>query len=159
MSELLLIDGDHNAQGRGEKGQAVVEFALAAGVLFMLMIGSIDIGRAIWNYDTLAEAVREGARFAAINGYNSSTPTGPPNSTNYTAGPPGQDSGVTSVVRNYAFGMAPASISVFASWPSGDNLIGSSVVITASYSFQPLTTLVVGRPFTLTAASARTILR
>lgn len=141
------------------RGQATIEFALSSIVFLALLLGSIDVGRAFWHYNTLAEAVREGSRFAAINGYTSSTPTGPPNSTAYYAGPPSRDDGVTSVVRSYAFGMDQPDVEVISKWPNGDNLIGSSVVITATYRFQPAATIVVGQPFTLTAASARVILR
>jgi Flp pilus assembly protein TadG len=46
----------------GERGQAIVEFSLAIGVFLMLMIGVVDLGRAIYVHNGLSEAAREIAR-------------------------------------------------------------------------------------------------
>ena len=50
---------------REQKSQALIEFALVSPVLLLLLFGVIDIGRAIFYYDTLNHAAREGARVAA----------------------------------------------------------------------------------------------
>lgn len=51
---------------RGERGQAMVEFALVMPIFLLLVIGVIEFGRA-WNMQqTLADASREGARRAAV---------------------------------------------------------------------------------------------
>jgi Flp pilus assembly protein TadG len=50
---------------RGERSQALIEFALVSPVLLLLLFGIVDIGRAIFYYDTLSHAAREGARTAA----------------------------------------------------------------------------------------------
>jgi hypothetical protein len=42
----------------------LIEFALVSPVLLLLVFGIIDIGRAVFYYDTLNHAVREGARIA-----------------------------------------------------------------------------------------------
>jgi len=49
----------------GERSQALIEFALVSPVLLLLLFGVIDLGRAIFYYDTLNHAAREGARVAA----------------------------------------------------------------------------------------------
>jgi hypothetical protein len=51
---------------RGQKSQALIEFALISPVLLLLLFGIIDIGRAAFYYDTLSHAAREGARTAVI---------------------------------------------------------------------------------------------
>ena len=48
----------------GERSQALIEFALVSPVLLLLIFGIIDIGRAVFYYDTMAHAAREGARSA-----------------------------------------------------------------------------------------------
>ena len=48
----------------GQKSQALIEFALISPVLLLLLFGIIDIGRAVFYYDTLGHAAREGARTA-----------------------------------------------------------------------------------------------
>ena len=50
----------------GEDGVAVVEFALVAPLLFILVFGIIDLGRAYATLNQLAASAREGARFAAV---------------------------------------------------------------------------------------------
>ena len=44
-------------------GQSVVEFALASVVFLMVVFGTFDIGRAVFQYSELTNAVREGARY------------------------------------------------------------------------------------------------
>lgn len=48
----------------GQASQALIEFALISPVLLLLLFGTVDIGRAIFYYDTLNHAAREGARTA-----------------------------------------------------------------------------------------------
>jgi hypothetical protein len=48
----------------GERSQALIEFALVSPVLLLLLFGVIDLGRAIFYYDTVNHAAREGARVA-----------------------------------------------------------------------------------------------
>jgi Flp pilus assembly protein TadG len=47
---------------RRSRGQAMVEFALLSGLLFLLVMGIFDFGRAIAVYINIAEAAHEGAR-------------------------------------------------------------------------------------------------
>ena len=47
-----------------ERSQALIEFALISPVLLLLLFGIIDVGRAIFYFDTLGHAAREGARTA-----------------------------------------------------------------------------------------------
>jgi hypothetical protein len=49
---------------RGQESQALIEFALISPLLLLLIFGIIDIGRAIFYYDTLNHAAREGGRAA-----------------------------------------------------------------------------------------------
>jgi Flp pilus assembly protein TadG len=49
---------------RNQRSQALIEFALVSPVLLLLLFGIIDIGRAMFYYDTLSHAAREGARTA-----------------------------------------------------------------------------------------------
>jgi Flp pilus assembly protein TadG len=52
-----------NARGR-QRSQALIEFALISPVVLLLIFGIVDIGRAVFYYDTLNHAAREGARAA-----------------------------------------------------------------------------------------------
>lgn len=55
------------------RGQALVEFALLLPVLVTLLFGILDLGRAVYAYNTIGNAARVGARVAAVNQLVSST--------------------------------------------------------------------------------------
>lgn len=50
-----------------ERGQSLVEFALVLPVLLLLFMGILDFGRAVYAYNTLSNAAREGARVAIVD--------------------------------------------------------------------------------------------
>jgi Flp pilus assembly protein TadG len=52
---------------RDQRGQALVEFSLAIIVFLMLMMGVFDFGRAIYQYNGVAQAAREIARVTAVH--------------------------------------------------------------------------------------------
>jgi len=54
------------AKVASERGQTIVEFALIAPIIFLLLFGIIDFGMMLDRRITLEHAVREGARFAAV---------------------------------------------------------------------------------------------
>jgi Flp pilus assembly protein TadG len=60
---------------RNEEGQAMVEFALVAPILLLLVFGIVQLGILFNNYETLTDAVRAGARQAAVS-RTLSDPTG-----------------------------------------------------------------------------------
>src|SRR5256885_7450414 len=47
---------------QGQRSQAIVEFAIVAPVLLLLIFGVVDFGRVIYVYATINQAVNEGAR-------------------------------------------------------------------------------------------------
>ena len=50
-----------------EKGATIVEFALVAPVLILLLLVCLDFARALNAYVTITSASREGARYAALH--------------------------------------------------------------------------------------------
>jgi len=136
---------------RSTCGQATVEVAMV-GLLFVItVIGMIDVGRAVWNYNTVAQAAREGARYAVVHGSRSSDPSGP-GSSSFTA--PDQDTKVTAIVRKNASGLDLDSLTVSAQWPDATNERDARVKVTASYAFEPAFSHLLGLPsITLTSSS------
>jgi Flp pilus assembly protein TadG len=59
---------------RKSRGQAMVEFALLASLLFLLVMGIFDFGRAVAVYVNIAEAAHEGARQLVLRSNYTSTP-------------------------------------------------------------------------------------
>jgi Flp pilus assembly protein TadG len=58
--------------GRRQRGQGLTEFALVIPIFLLLVVALFDLGRAVFAYNTLTNAAREGARIAIVNQY---TPT------------------------------------------------------------------------------------
>src|SRR4029079_1583330 len=61
------MDRTRSGQQRS-RGQGLVEFALVLPVFMVILIGMVDLGRAIWANNSVANAAREAARFASAHG-------------------------------------------------------------------------------------------
>lgn len=67
---------------RDRSGNAAAEMAMVAPLLLILMMGCAELGNYFWNEHTLIKAVRDGARFAARQGFSNYTGcTGSPGGT------------------------------------------------------------------------------
>jgi len=51
---------------RDNRGQELVEYALTLPILLLLVLGIMEFGLAIFAYNTVANAAREGARVGAV---------------------------------------------------------------------------------------------
>jgi Flp pilus assembly protein TadG len=49
------------------RGQALVEVALVIPIFLLLLVAVVDLGRAVFSYNSLTNAAREGARIAVVN--------------------------------------------------------------------------------------------
>ena len=69
----------HDQRRAHSRGQALVEFAFVLPIFLLMLFAMIDLGRVIWANDTLANAAREGARYAIVHGGSETTtnPVGP----------------------------------------------------------------------------------
>jgi len=59
--------GRFRALRRDQRGTALVEFALVAFPLFLILFGIIDFGRALNYYNDMTQLAGQGARYAAVN--------------------------------------------------------------------------------------------
>jgi hypothetical protein len=147
--------------GRHEVGQAMVEFILVVVFLFILFISILQMIMFMYAYTTLADAAKEGIRYAIVHGTGNSNCSGPG-----TSGPPAvtcpdtPGTNVVTAVTNFA-GMSfqnisSASVTVDYN-PNGANgsrcnVPGCLVKVTVAHTYQPLFGL--GWPsFTLYAAA------
>ena len=164
------------------RGQTLVEFALVAPLLFLLLIAIFEAGRYVLFVETLNNASREGARFAIVNGDNAACPTGPlpPPATyadygNCAADPDGTK--VKQAVADSAQGLA-AMGDLFVDAPvwtthgdfappapgatsSGYNTRGDFVTVFVEYSYDPLFRSIFGvgvvPPITISSESSLVI--
>ena len=120
----------------GRRGQNLVEFAILLPVLVLFLLIIIDLGRVVYSYSALHNAVREGARYGIIN--------------------PGSSAGIESRVRQYAIGLNQNSLTVAVDSPNED-----TIEVTGIYEFHsasPILTLITGSSvFTLQGVSAMQI--
>lgn len=58
----------HRGRSAGTtRGQSLVEFALIFPMIILLIAGFFEIGRAVFAFNTIANAARQGARVATVN--------------------------------------------------------------------------------------------
>jgi len=79
------------------KGQAAVEFALTIVFVIFVVFWAIELIMMIYTYVVLAEAAKEGVRYAIVHGSNNSIRSGPTCPCPAIDGPPG-----TGVVKTTA---------------------------------------------------------
>lgn len=117
-----------------ERGQAVVEFALVSIVFFTLVFGTMDVGRAVWNYNTLAQATREGARFAVVHGDRCDSEPGC-SAADLAA--------VEAIVLDNAAGLNSSQVTVQVNWVCRTGLgscngVWDHVTVTSEYDYAPM---------------------
>ena len=121
---------------RGERGETLLEFALASVIFFMTIFGTFEFGQAIWRYNLIADLSQEGARWASVRGMSSSMPAAA--------------SDVQTYVISRALGMA-VTVTMAADPSSLDS--GDTVSVTVQTSFSPLTAFVPNTALTLQSTS------
>ena len=111
-------------------GQSLVEFALVFPIFFFLLTGFFDLGRAVFYYSSLSNAVREAARYAIVHVETI-------NDVAYNDG----YMLLKQKVEEYSFGVKSSLISTeVVVNPDPDNAdIRESVSITSTYLFTPIT--------------------
>ncbi len=68
MHARLRLQGNARMCRSKRKGAAAVEFALVAPIFFLVVLGMIEVGRAVMVQQVLTNASREGARQAVLDG-------------------------------------------------------------------------------------------
>jgi Flp pilus assembly protein TadG len=103
---------------RNQQGQSMTEFALVLPILALLLFGVIQFGLVFNNYLTLTDAVRAGARKAAV-GRHLSDPRGE----------------AETAVRNAATDLKQADLNVSVTVNPGWTA-GAEATVTASYPYR-----------------------
>ena len=120
---------------RRTRGQALVEFALLSPVLVMMVLGVIDLGRAFYTYEALANAAREGARYCSLHAHDSNLVSGANVSSSTIDRVTGELAGTVSNIS--VFGATTSD-------PACDTTVddGSPVTVSVSTTFTPITPLI-----------------
>jgi hypothetical protein len=96
-----------------QRGQNIPEFALASLTFFLLFIGALEFGLALFTYNLVANAARLGARYAIVHGSACVLPPCPGTCTSCTA----TSAQIQTYVQNLSPGVRTASLTITTTWP------------------------------------------
>ena len=120
---------------RNDAGDGLVEFALVVVLLVMVLGSVVELGRMALVYTTIANAAKAGTRYAIVHGADrtGSGSTG-------ASGPTCPCTEINTVVTDFATAglVNTANLTVSVSYPGGTNTVGSTVFVTAQYTYDPL---------------------
>jgi Flp pilus assembly protein TadG len=118
-----------------ERGSNLLEYGVILTLFLTMLFGVIDFGRALYAYHFVADAAREGTRYAIVRGSTcplSECPSGPASTMD-----------IQNYIKNVPSGIDPAQLTVTPLWnPSGSatcngtpNAPGCVVEVQVSYNF------------------------
>jgi len=127
----------------GQGGQAIVEFALTAVLLMLLMVGLLELSIFIYTYSVLANAAKEGVRYAIVHGASNGTASGPSSGSASTPPCTASSTNVTNVVNqtNNCAGFTlldTSNVNVFVCYLDGNNKVNRLVEVSVNYVYRPL---------------------
>lgn len=103
------------------RGAGAIEFGLTAPIVILVLLGTVDFGRAMWTATTLARAASDTTRYAAVRGAEKSAPA--------------TSTEIQAYARDQAIGLDPNTMNVQVTW-SPNNSAGSAVTVRVSYPFE-----------------------
>ncbi len=135
-----------------ECGANLVEFALSCAILFSMLFGILQLSLALYTYNYVSEAAREGARWAMVRGSTSCTNTPSLTSCNASA------SAIQTYVQGLGYpGMSSGSVTVTPTWPNGNNSPGNTVKVQVQCQFALSIPFVSARTINLAGTSTMVI--
>lgn len=120
---------------RGRRGASQLEFLMSFFTIIFVIYGVIEISMAVYTMSVLADAAREGSRYAIVHGAGNSNCSGP--NTPACTDPTGTN--IQAVVTDYArFTLHDTSaMTVNVTWPDGNVDQGSRVQVDIAYTYAP----------------------
>lgn len=128
----------------GESGVALVEFAFVAPLLFLLLFGMLEMGKAFNYWNDATHLANEGARWAVVN----RVPSGG-SLQRYI-----QQQADTTELRNGGGGEVPSPAKVCIEFPTGSTEIGEPVKVSVSFNYKWLPILGLGATTSTLAATS-----
>jgi Flp pilus assembly protein TadG len=146
--------------GRECRGSALVEFAFLVPLLFALVFGVIDFGRALYSYHFVSNAAREATRWASVRGSSCNGIDNCPASASevgaYVASiaPMGIDTSSSRLSAVTTWVAPPNNLTICASFP---NSPGCAVQVQVSYVFKFVLPFLPTSGYTMTSTSQMVI--
>jgi Flp pilus assembly protein TadG len=151
----------------GADGQSLVEFALVFPIIVLLIAGFVEIGRAVFAFNTIANAARQGVRVAAVNQLDDVTECDTTRPVEDPFEPHWSIRGCA-ITAASTLGITTANVSIDYDPPADTSLdcdptlhIGCIATVTVTYDFSvatPFVNMLIG-PFTISQSSQMPIER
>jgi Flp pilus assembly protein TadG len=138
---------------RRSRGQGLVEFALVLPLIFLLIFGVIDLGRAVFTYNTLSQAARSAGRTAMVNQERAKIRTSAISAAT-TLGL--NSSNVTICFKDAHTTERNCTSSSVDTCPRSERVVGCLAIVIVSTTYTPMTPLI-GQLFSNFAMSATSI--
>jgi Flp pilus assembly protein TadG len=142
---------------RDQRGETLIEFALAATLLLSLIFGIISLGIAAWRYNMVSDLAQEGARWASVRGKSSAALSHATQSDVQTY-VNSRAAGLTITVNTYAVDTTTKSCTTTTVNP-GTLAAGTGFCVNAQNTYRVLAGLVPGPTLTLQSTSQMIIAR
>lgn len=152
---------------RHARGQSLVEFALVFPIIILLVVAFVEVGRAVFAYNTIANAARQAARVATVNQLTDVTDCDETRPIEDPYEPHWSIRGCAIAAAN-TLGITTANVSVSYAPPPSTALtcsptlhVGCIASVTVTYSYSISTPFVnwIIRPFTMSQTSQMPIER
>ena len=140
----------HFKTNKNQRGAALVEFAIVAGVFLTVLFSIVEFGRLLWTHNALTDAARRGARYATVRKDDAAGILAVKNMVVY--GDPNANPGTATPVVS---GLTTGNVTVSYANYNGIQLSARATVSITNYQFRFAVPLIGG---TLTMPSYRTSL-
>lgn len=112
---------------RADRGDELVEFALAAMLFFTTVFGILEFGQVVWRYNMISDLAQQGARRATVCGSKKKLSS--------------SDCDIQTYITNRNLGLGTTTVTVT---PSDLTTLGagSAVTVQVTNTFTPLTSLI-----------------
>lgn len=136
----------------------MIEFILAVVFVFIMLLWTVELTSLVYTYTVMAEAAKEGVRYAIVHGAQNSSPSGPPTGT--TKDCTTNISDVQTQVKNRAAASFHdvSGMIVNVCYLGGNNQSPNQVQVTINYPYKPIFGSLGWSPPTINAASQGVII-
>ncbi len=135
FSRLIAAHRCSRRRAATESGSTLVEFSLVFLLFVVLVVATMELGRGVWLYVTVAHAARQGVRYAQVQGDAATI------------------DGITGFVESASIGLDAEKLTVNPTWTSEDRERGSIVQLDVSYPFDLVAPGLLGLPSSVQVSS------
>jgi len=118
-----------------QEGSVAIETTLAFMILMVFVLGIVEFSMMGYTYSVVAEAARQGVRYATLHGTSSARCSGPSTGCTDSSASKVTDS-VTTYVVNFAGNVSGTSVNV--NYLDGSSAPSSRVLVWVTYTYAPM---------------------